>query len=116
MENEGTDTATATQPSPRLIEGTVSRRNADGELVYVGPSGSGYMGVSAAEEPISELIDGEHSLDQLVANGLDRTPQVRPLDVLALLRRLDRAGLLTGLGADRDRLFGPPEKLSLIHI
>lgn len=109
MEIEGTDTAPSTQPSPRLIRGTTSRRNADGELVYVGPNSSGYMGVSPIEEPISELIDGEHSLDQLVAEGLDRTPQVRPLDVLALLRRLDRVGLLTGLGAERDRLFGPPE-------
>jgi CRP-like cAMP-binding protein len=53
----------------------------------------------------------EHSLDQLVALGLDQTPQVRPLDVLGLLRRFDGAGLLTGLGPERDRLFGPPREV-----
>jgi CRP-like cAMP-binding protein len=66
------------------------------------------MGVTAAEESVAALLDGQHTLDRLVALGLDQTPQVRPLDVLGLLRRFDGAGLLTGLGAERDRLFGPP--------
>ncbi|MEE2779658.1 MAG: cyclic nucleotide-binding domain-containing protein, partial [Myxococcota bacterium] len=97
---------------PSLAAGTERRRNADGKMVLVAPAGAGYMGVSPSEETLVDLLDGSHTLDEVVAAGLNASPQVRPLGVLAMLRRLDRAGLLNGMEGQRDRLFGAAHRAS----
>ena len=91
---------------PRLKTGTEHRRNREGILVLVSPDGAGYMGIGPGEEPLVSLLDGSRPLDRIVSAGLDARPQVRPMAVLALLRRLYHADLLEGFGTEADRLFG----------
>ena len=80
--------------------------------MLVAPAGAGYMGLSEAEEGLVDLLDGTHTMDEVVAAGLSASPQVRPLGVLAMLRRLDGVDLLTGMEGDRARRFGPDHRAS----
>ena len=110
--NDGAPEVLATEQSaPRpligLKAGLERHRNRADELVLIDRSALTYMGLQGKEEPILEFLDGSYSLDRVVAAGLELERAVRPMAVLALLRRLHRVGMLQGLGAEGVKLFGP---------
>ena len=110
-----TDTANPSlqRATPRLLAGVERRRNDDNELVLLSASGHHVMGVHREEEPIVALIDGLRSVEALVRSGMQATPAVRAMATLAVLRRLQAAGLLEGLDAVEGHLFeGHPSRLA----
>lgn len=91
---------------PRLADGVSARRSGDGQLVLMGPKPAQTIALGPVQESIVALLDGDTTLDEIVARALTLADPVRPMDVLGLMRRLWHAGILDGLGADGDVLLG----------
>ncbi len=70
----------------------------DGELVLMSPKDFAYFGTAGAGDPVWELIDGERSVDQIVAELEARfvaDPGVIRTQTLSFIDALVAAGLAT---------------------
>ena len=72
----------------------------------MGPEPAQHIDLDPQQESVVALLDGDTSLNEVVARALTLSDPVRPMDVLRLMRRLWHAGLLDGLGADGEVLLG----------
>ena len=83
------------QTSPRFGKGVRLRREADGSAMLLVPEGA--LVLNPVATAALELVDGTHSLDQIVdtvVNRFEVTPERAREDVQALFERLMERGFV----------------------